>query len=48
MLLDGLASGEPEEVTPDYLDALTSEAEETIVGCGRQGAIVFNRNDYRA
>jgi antitoxin ParD1/3/4 len=32
MLLDGLASGEPEEVTPDYLDALTREAEEIIAG----------------
>lgn len=32
MLLEGLASGEAEEVTPDYLAELRREAEEIIVG----------------
>jgi antitoxin ParD1/3/4 len=33
LLLEGLASGAAEEVTPDYLDALTREAE-AIIGAG--------------
>ena len=38
VLLEGLSSGEAEEVTPDYLDALTREAEEIIAAGGRSGA----------
>ena len=38
MLLEGLTSGEAEEVTPDYLDALTREAEDIIAAGGRSGA----------
>mgnify|MGYP000570709288 CR=1 FL=1 len=38
MLLEGLASGEAEEVTADYLDALTREAEDIIAAGGRPDA----------
>ena len=37
MLLEGMASGEAEDVTPDYLAKLPSEAEELIVGARPTG-----------
>lgn len=35
MLLEGIASGEAEEVTPEYLATLRSEAESIIAGGGK-------------
>ena len=37
LLLEGLASGPADEVTPDYLDALTREAEDIIAAGARSG-----------
>lgn len=38
LLLEGLTSGEAEEVTPDYLEALSREAEAIIAAGGRSRA----------
>ena len=37
MLLEGMASGEAEDVTPDYLASLRHEAEQIIVGARSTG-----------